>query len=196
MFFLCIFLYPFRSLLITIQFLRMMFLEIFLSIGLMTGSFLSSFIYAATNTTVIFVISSIFVAGVTIYIAIYVPESLRYKIEQINDQNLHPIGDNTKENGANKSVGKDGDVSDISLEKTNSNLSKTEIDSNKLDSNKKTEAEPEVTANHISSLFSFQHIKEMWTTCFKPRPEYDRCIVLLVTGTMFLVIFVWGIYEL
>ncbi|XP_073847546.1 probable peptidoglycan muropeptide transporter SLC46 [Musca autumnalis] len=41
-----------------------------------------------------------------------------------------------------------------------------------------------------AGLFSYIHIKEMWNTCFRERPFYDRCIILLVTGAMFLAIFV------
>lgn len=43
-----------------------------------------------------------------------------------------------------------------------------------------------------AGLFSYVHIKDMLVTCFKTRPFYDRGIIWLVTGTMFLSIFVIG----
>lgn len=167
----------------------MIFLEISVSVGLMTGSLLSSFIHAASNATVIFVISSIFMGGATVFIWLCVPESLNIVIPDKNGDEQNPSHGEKKDT--------DTEIVEQKPQPENVELGLEKLSLNSLEENgkKKEEQETEKEATKsktVTSVFSLIHIKDMWITCFKARPKYDRCIVLLVTGTMFLVIFVWG----
>ncbi|KAM7344354.1 putative peptidoglycan muropeptide transporter SLC46 isoform 1-T1 [Cochliomyia hominivorax] len=155
---------------------RMISLEAFLSIGLMVGSLLSSFVYAATGATATFSISGILMCSATAYIAFYVPESLNLKPKQsgVNTLEITPA-DNELER---EKIGDKTKFHDISIKK--------DYDE-KFDKNSNPDV---VKATRSDGLFSYQHVKDMWITCFKSRPYYDRSIILLVTGTMFLAIFV------
>ncbi|TMW42891.1 hypothetical protein DOY81_012027 [Sarcophaga bullata] len=164
----------------------------FLSIGLMIGSLLSSFVYSATGATFTFAISGILMCLSTAYIALYVPESLKLKTtnEKVVEVNCNDVPMQcTVVSNTTKVISNDDD----SIKKTNPEDQFHEVNLNKdMDTNVekviKTEEEP--VTNKTASLFSYVHVKDMWITCFKKRPYYDRSIILFVTGTMFLAIFV------
>lgn len=170
----------------------MISLEAFLSIGLMIGSLLSSFVYSATSATFTFAISGMLMCLSTAYIALYVPESLKFKktnekVVEVNCNDV-PMQCTVVTNNTSKVTSSQND----SIKKTNIEDQFHEVNLNKdMDTNEKiNKPVEEPVTNQTASLFSYVHIKDMWTTCFKKRPYYDRSIILLVTGTMFLIIFV------
>ncbi|XP_005179010.1 uncharacterized protein LOC101892211 [Musca domestica] len=195
---------------------RMIILEAFLSIGLMVGSLLSSHIYEATNATFTFSISAILMCLTTAYIAIYVPESLNseaIKSKPASEDVTKDVAVKCNEMPMNcsiitESLGKTETKSpekpakiedtfhdvDLNGNDEKQDKSKENEENNKNDLNKKISKEEEQQNDYnkakSAGLFSYIHIKEMWTTCFRERPFYDRCIILLVTGAMFLAIFV------
>ncbi|XP_065368039.1 probable peptidoglycan muropeptide transporter SLC46 [Calliphora vicina] len=178
---------------------RMISLEAFLSIGLMAGSLLSSFVYAATSATFTFSLSGVLMCLATAYIALYVPESLKFKstetesntvqkccndlplkctiltstLELTADCNENDKKNVDRDNFHDVDLRNDGEVPRVLANET-------------LDQKSKVHEEEAKSAG----LFSYIHVKDMWITCFKARPCYDRSIILLVTGTMFLSIFV------
>ncbi|XP_054739941.1 uncharacterized protein LOC129245657 [Anastrepha obliqua] len=208
---------------------RMIFMEAFFSIGLMSGSLLSSFVYAATGATTTFIISGLLMCGATVFIVACVPESLNLS-EDLNgccDKNTKPnMNGKHRENialdnvsnskvetqGKRKSVlaidakGKVVETAaEDALKESNETAKEVKKDLNRCE--KAKEAGLSSVANGLTSekhkaeeipmekskkagLFSYVHIKDMLVTCFKTRPFYDRSIIWLVTGTMFLSIFV------
>ncbi|XP_037887492.1 proton-coupled folate transporter [Glossina fuscipes] len=151
---------------------RMISFEVFLALGLTSGSFLSSFVYAATNATTTFAISGILMVLVTSYIAIAVPESLSMKPACEIEADKFRVDEKGYE-----------DFQEIKLDKMECNGIDGDCDTKKSikDNDKKKAA----------SLFSYVHVKDMWITSFKKRPCYDRTIIILITGTIFLSYFVW-----
>ncbi|XP_067630532.1 probable peptidoglycan muropeptide transporter SLC46 isoform X2 [Eurosta solidaginis] len=192
---------------------RMIFMEAFFFIGLMGGSLLSSFVYAATGATTTFMISGLLMCGATIFIIIYVPESLHYNRNQeilaatnIKEKQIENIPIDTlsksvdgkekrrselviDENGkvVEITMGLDGKISLEQENEANKNLSNCE--KAKVPEKQKAGA-IETGKSKKAGLFSYIHVKDMLVTCFKDRPYYDRSIIWLVTGTMFLSIFV------
>lgn len=178
----------------------MISLEAFLSIGLMVGSLLSSFVYAATSATFTFSLSGVLMCLATAYIALYVPESLKFKTKEAE---INPVPNCCKDipincniielplppNDHEKSKNDDKDCfHDIELRKDNETQKRFE--NVNLESKTKNGKEDTTADTKSDGLFSYKHVKDMWITCFKSRPYYDRSIILLVTGTMFLAIFV------
>lgn len=196
----------------------MISLEAFLSIGLMVGSLLSSHVYEATNATFTFSISGILMCLATAYIALYVPESLNNEAlaseattvtsEDVQDLKVkcNEIPMNSTiiaENLANSEIVKPEEKNTKASTKAEDNFHEvdlngtgdksTNVDTEKSSSENQTKEESrqnDYNKAKSAGLFSYIHVKEMWTTCFRERPYYDRCIILLVTGAMFLAIFV------
>ncbi|XP_017475980.1 PREDICTED: uncharacterized protein LOC108366175 [Rhagoletis zephyria] len=211
---------------------RMIFMEAFFFIGLMTGSLLSSFVYAATGTTTTFLISGLLMCSTTIFIVVCVPESLHlsHRVEDVVavDANkcitlngkpvehiaMDHVGKAINSNEKRKSVlaidarGKVVEISadDVlkeSIQPENGRIQELNgCEKAKKDANEKPALNGATTEKQTSEetsamgkskkagLFSYVHIKDMLVTCLKTRPFYDRCIIWLVTGTMFLSIFV------
>ncbi|XP_061389293.1 probable peptidoglycan muropeptide transporter SLC46 [Musca vetustissima] len=194
---------------------RMIILEACLSIGLMVGSLISSHVYEATNATITFSISAILMCLTTAYIAIYVPESLNSEAVEskssagndtkevvaaavkcneipmncsIISENIAKTSDNDKNE---KSTKIEDNFHDVDLNGNDESKSKShKDDENSKNISKEEKQENDYNKAKSAGLFSYIHIKEMWNTCFRERPYYDRCIILLVTGAMFLAIFV------
>lgn len=171
----------------------MISLEAFLSIGLMVGSLLSSFVYSATNGTFTFALSGLLMCLSTAYIALYVPESLKFKTaneEKPTEVNCSDLPMKCSLNSKASVVTPPSH--DDNSKTTNAEDKFQEINLNKDINNAEKANKPEEDNKpaKTASLFSYVHVKDMWITCFKKRPYYDRSIILLVTGTMFLSIFV------
>uniref|UniRef100_A0A1B0AGT7 Major facilitator superfamily (MFS) profile domain-containing protein n=1 Tax=Glossina pallidipes TaxID=7398 RepID=A0A1B0AGT7_GLOPL len=182
---------------------RMISFEVFLALGLTSGSFLSSFVYAATNATTTFAVSGVLMVLVTSYIAIAVPESLPMKQACENEADMQIAKDKCcndlaisctlpenqlklskdKLTAFEANEKKYEDFQEIKLDKTECNGIDGDHERKKdiKDNDKKRAA----------SLFSYVHVKDMWITSFKKRPCYDRSIIILITGTIFLSYFVW-----
>lgn len=161
----------------------MISLEAFLSIGLMTGSLLSSFIYAATGATFTFVLAGILMWLGTLYTAVCVPESLNYKSTAREAQSNANTSDSNRQRNKKHELKCFHEV-----------YLKKDFEEPQVSGNNVSRVEPKhdevKTIKMEGGLFSFKHVKDMWITCFKSRPYYDRSIILLVTGAMFLSIFV------
>ncbi|XP_054090031.1 uncharacterized protein LOC105212584 isoform X2 [Zeugodacus cucurbitae] len=215
---------------------RMIFMEAFFFIGLMGGSLLSSFVYAATGATTTFIISGLIMCAATVFIVVCVPESLHYAANQAISETNKCTTTTTLNGCCDKVIGQknikekqiettkidsldmtkmmkgkriseltinaQGKVVEVTAEEkhngkeTKKDLSACEKASKGTDTKnlalknqsadeKSTEEKPKK-----AGLFSYVHIKDMLVTCFKKRPYYDRSIIWLVTGTMFLSIFV------
>ncbi|XP_075165567.1 putative peptidoglycan muropeptide transporter SLC46 [Haematobia irritans] len=197
---------------------RMISLEAFLSVGLMMGSLLSSYVYEATNATFTFSISGILMCLTTVYIALYVPESLNRADLAIQPTKPEKSIDNKEtmakcneiplscsiisENLGKSEVKMDETIKQPKVDDSfhDVDLNINDVDKPKALENGKTHDSKYQTKEEKSQenaekaktagLFSYVHVKEMWSTCFMERPYYDRCIILLVTGAMFLAIFV------
>ncbi|XP_046810546.1 uncharacterized protein LOC124420702 [Lucilia cuprina] len=182
---------------------RMISLEAFLSVGLMVGSLLSSFVYAATSATFTFSLSGILMCLATAYIALYVPESLQFKSKESESTEVktccneltmkctilsYPLELKPSYNEHEKKNIDNDNFRDVDLRRDGEEVSKVVKN---CSSEKKNNDGYEATVEpKTPGLFSYRHVKDMWITCFKTRPYYDRSIILLVTGTMFLAIFV------
>ncbi|KAI8126976.1 Solute carrier family 46 member 3 [Lucilia cuprina] len=182
---------------------RMISLEAFLSVGLMVGSLLSSFVYAATSATFTFSLSGILMCLATAYIALYVPESLKFKSKESESNEVktccneltmkctilsNPLELKPSYNEHEKKNIDNDNFRDVDLRRDGEEVSKVVKN---CSSEKKNNDGYEATVEpKTPGLFSYRHVKDMWITCFKTRPYYDRSIILLVTGTMFLAIFV------
>ncbi|CAD7014379.1 uncharacterized protein LOC101463441 [Ceratitis capitata] len=208
---------------------RMIFMEAFFFIGLMGGSLLSSFVYAATGATTTFMISGLLMCGATVFIVVCVPESLHFSKQADNVDNAKcksfngccekvektNVGGKQIENiaidkletkkipkGNEFIINAEGKVVEMSATDEQRNVAKKETETKEKDLSaceKAREANGETPTNCKAKrdektkkpgLFSYVHIKDMLVTCFKSRPYYDRSIIWLVTGTMFLSIFV------
>uniref|UniRef100_A0A1A9WMT9 Major facilitator superfamily (MFS) profile domain-containing protein n=1 Tax=Glossina brevipalpis TaxID=37001 RepID=A0A1A9WMT9_9MUSC len=186
---------------------RMISFEVFLALGLTSGSFLSSFVYAATNATTTFAISGILMVLITSYVAIVVPESLPIKTTNEKDTNVEIIKDKCchdlaiscafsenhlkltkdKMNAFEANEKKYEDFQEIKLDKTEYNGGTDGCG----DQERKRDIKEDNDKKKTASLFSYVHVKDMWITSFKKRPCYDRSIIILITGTIFLSYFVW-----
>ncbi|XP_014097906.3 probable peptidoglycan muropeptide transporter SLC46 [Bactrocera oleae] len=211
---------------------RMIFMEAFFFIGLMGGSLLSSFVYAATGPTTTFIISGLLMCGATVYIVVSVPESLHYcskqetsetnkcttttlngccdkvltnikekQIENTNIDSLEISKHMQAKHISELTINAEGKVVEVTADEaigkeTKKDLSACEEaykNTNMKNFTMKDPSNEEKSAEEKSKkagLFSYVHIKDMLVTCFKTRPYYDRSIIWLVTGTMFLSIFV------
>uniref|UniRef100_A0A0A1X0P2 Proton-coupled folate transporter n=1 Tax=Zeugodacus cucurbitae TaxID=28588 RepID=A0A0A1X0P2_ZEUCU len=215
---------------------RMIFMEAFFFIGLMGGSLLSSFVYAATGATTTFIISGLIMCAATVFIVVCVPESLHYAANQAISETNKCTTTTTLNGCCDKVIGqknikekqiettkvdsldmtkimKGKRISELTInaqgkvvevtaeEKHNGKELKKDLSAcekaskgtdlknlalkNQSADERSTEEKPKK-----AGLFSYVHIKDMLVTCFKKRPYYDRSIIWLVTGTMFLSIFV------
>ncbi|XP_050323859.1 uncharacterized protein LOC126755374 [Bactrocera neohumeralis] len=219
---------------------RMIFMEAFFFIGLMGGSLLSSFVYAATGATTTFIISGLLMCGATVFIVVSVPESLHYcpeqetsetikcttttlngccdkvitqksikekQIESTNNDSLDMLKNMQAKRISELTINAEGKVVEVTADEKQKDTKPTGKKSKKdlsgcerasKDTNMKNftmktasaEAESTEEKPKRAGLFSYVHIKDMLVTCFKTRPYYDRSIIWLVTGTMFLSIFV------
>ncbi|ALC48026.1 CG8008 [Drosophila busckii] len=147
---------------------RMVFLELLVFIGLSSGTFLSSYVYAATNAAITQGISASCLIAATIFIIIWMPESLHIRLAEDAKAEAEQAA---------------GQCEDATIEKP----AKTTTNDLNLDQSKKqTEPEPEPAVG----LFSTTHLKDMFKTCLEPREYNAREIIWLVTLAMFMTIFV------
>ncbi|KMZ06969.1 proton-coupled folate transporter [Drosophila simulans] len=156
---------------------RMIFMEIILFVALTSGSLLSSFVYAATSSAFVQSLSCLIVVIATLFIIFYMPESLGMSQEE---------DDEVPE--------KEKDVVVTILDqknKTNEISAEAERSENCEDPPKYEATEkPSEDKVEKAGLFSFTHVKDMFSTCFKKRENNAHTVIWLVTLAGFVSIFV------
>nr|XP_016927744.1 uncharacterized protein LOC108008409 [Drosophila suzukii] len=198
---------------------RMIFMESLFFIGLTSGSLLSSFVYAAVGSAATIGLSGCIVTFATFFIIFFVPESLHYHQNQDTKNAIaankekdckekevpitacdlqldrvaidcppnfmdpeEPEKDKKMElpTPATPAMSFDDDLLAKYVERLPQKAAEEEL--------KRKQAEER---SKKAGLFSFVHIRDMISTCFKRRDHHARAIIWLVTLAMFLSIFVF-----
>ncbi|XP_032590186.1 uncharacterized protein LOC6560311 isoform X2 [Drosophila grimshawi] len=200
---------------------RMIFMEALFLIGLTSGSLLSSFVYAATNAATTIGISGFITTMGTLFVIIFVPESLYIRQEQeakaasadadkgekdipITDCGLRPAcisidcppifmnPDDTESEHKNPPCQQLPTPQTPSMTIEDDLLAKyVERLQPKLKAKEPAQCKPATDTTKKTGLFSFSHIRDMVNTCTKPRENHARAIIWLVTMAMCLSIFVF-----
>ncbi|XP_017044549.1 LOW QUALITY PROTEIN: uncharacterized protein LOC108090408 [Drosophila ficusphila] len=196
---------------------RMIFMESLFFIGLTSGSLLSSFVYAAVGSAATIGLSGCIVTFATIFVIFFVPESLHYRQAQ---ETKNAIAANGEKDCKGKDVpvsACDMQLDRVAIDCPPTFMDSEEPEKEKkmelptpatpamsFDEDllakyverlpQKAEERQRKQAEELvkkAGLFSMVHIKDMISTCFKPRDHHARAIIWLVTLAMFLSIFVF-----
>ncbi|EDW85958.1 uncharacterized protein Dwil_GK22868 [Drosophila willistoni] len=185
---------------------RMIFMESLFFIGLTSGSLLSSFVYAATSAAVTIGLSGCIVTIATTFIIFFVPESLHFRQEQDAKLEKKMAMEKEKELDKNMPMTECNFMGPVLHKQTGQELPTPATPAMTFDEDllaKYVERLPEKAEQRArelevaagpkekAGLFSVVHIKDMISTCFKPRENHARAIIWLVTLAMFLSIFVF-----
>lgn len=185
----------------------MIFMEMLMFIAMSSGSLLSSYVYAATNAAVTQAISAACVTLVTLFIILYLPESLHIQKQQ-DEKNAAGCAEQDVPISAYDMQIKSENLSNDEKNEKNDKNEKNEINeklANGLkpleigfDKNKQKDIENQKidpkAVSETTGLFSPKHLKDMLVSFCKPREYHAREIIWLVTLTMFVTMFVVGKY--
>ncbi|XP_017835806.1 uncharacterized protein LOC108595152 [Drosophila busckii] len=194
---------------------RMIFMESLFFIGLTSGSLLSSFVYAATNASITIGISGIITTFGTLFVIFCVPESLHLRQAKDAEETKAGPGKSEKEVPISPC---DLQIDCVSIDCPPKLMNGEETKKTVAPIALPTPATPamafdeDLLAKYVESLpakrraqpeseakpepkraglFSKQHIKDMISTCTKPRENHARAIIWLVTFAMCFSIFVF-----
>ncbi|XP_005179008.1 multidrug resistance protein 2 [Musca domestica] len=159
---------------------RMNLYEAVIYIGLMMGSFTSGYIYNAyESSTLIFFISSMCILAATLVVIFIIPESLN--IRQTSPADVVHEFENPQ----------------TSTNIINTTDNNTEVVDDKKDTTLHAEEEqPKVeennqrSTNRLRKLFDIDHLKAMYSTCFKLRDFETRSVILLIVACLLTCAFV------
>ncbi|XP_043654393.1 proton-coupled folate transporter isoform X1 [Drosophila teissieri] len=158
---------------------RMIFMELIFFVALTSGSLLSSFVYAATSAAFVQSLSCLIIVMATLFIIFYMPESL----------GMCPDKDETPETADTPEKEKEivVTVADQKMNEASAESVERREDPPKYESLEKPPLEDEAER---AGLFSFKHVKDMFSTCFRRRENNAHTIIWLVTLAGFVSIFV------
>ncbi|XP_061389294.1 probable peptidoglycan muropeptide transporter SLC46 [Musca vetustissima] len=160
---------------------RMNLYEAVIYIGLMSGSFVSGYIYNAyESATLIFFISSMCILWATLIVIFLIPESLNMRQISSATNAVHKF-----ENPQHKNDTENSQAT------TSANISSTQSENNK-DTQGQTEVEEnrQHSRNRLRKLFDIDHLKAMYLTCFKAREFETRSVILLIVACLWTCAFV------
>ncbi|XP_016927744.2 probable peptidoglycan muropeptide transporter SLC46 [Drosophila suzukii] len=198
---------------------RMIFMESLFFIGLTSGSLLSSFVYAAVGSAATIGLSGCIVTFATFFIIFFVPESLHYHQNQATKNAIAANGEKDCKEKEVPITACDLQLDRVAID-CPPNFMDTEEPEKDKKMELPTPATPamsfddDLLAKYVerlpqkaaeeelkrkqaeerskkAGLFSFVHIRDMISTCFKRRDHHARAIIWLVTLAMFLSIFVF-----
>ncbi|KAH8397735.1 hypothetical protein KR009_006562 [Drosophila setifemur] len=152
---------------------RMIFMEMMLFVALTSGSFLSSFVYAATSAAFVQSLSCLIVILATLFIIFYLPESL----------GMCPDEDEVSEKEKETEIVVTMSDKPLGI----ANPPEKSDDPPKYEANERPPIEEDTKT---PGLLSIKHVTEMFSTCFKRRENNAHTIIWLVTLAGFLSIFV------
>ncbi|XP_039491721.1 uncharacterized protein LOC120451819 isoform X1 [Drosophila santomea] len=173
---------------------RMIFLELIAFVAHTSGSLLSSFVYAATSAAFVQSLSCLIVVGATLFIIFYLPESLGMCPDKDETPETPEAPEKEKEIVVtSETPEKEKEiVVTVSDQKMNEASTEASVDNRedppKYESIEKPPLEGAETEE--AGLFSFKHIKDMFSTCLKRRENNAHTIIWLVTLAGFVSIFV------
>jgi len=199
---------------------RMIFMESLFFIGLTSGSLLSSFVYAAVGSAATIGLSGCIVTFATFFIIFFVPESLHYHQNQATKNAIAANGEKDCKEKEVPITACDLQLDRVAIDCPPNFMDPEEPEKDKkmelptpatpamsfdddllakyVERLPQKAAEEELKRKQAeerskkAGLFSFVHIRDMISTCFKRRDHHARAIIWLVTLAMFLSIFVFG----
>ncbi|XP_073847557.1 probable peptidoglycan muropeptide transporter SLC46 [Musca autumnalis] len=158
---------------------RMNLYEAVIYIGLMLGSFISGYIYNAyESSTLIFFISAMCILSATLVVIFIIPESLN--LRRITYCNVTHEVENPQ-TSANISK-KQQQQQPHNTEAHSNNNSNSTIHGDQGEE-EIVENSPH-SKNRLRKLFDIDHLKAMYSTCFKTRDFETRSVILLIVACL------------